>query len=194
MRVLVVDTETTGLPYYDNGIRKYPSIVQWSFVVFDTISEEVIYEYDYIIKALDPISPESISIHGITEDMSHKGSDFTEIYPTFMICVQMCEMIIGHNIDFDLNVMKEECQRLQCDFIIPPQIYCTMKSSRDLCCIKRQGYMSYKYPKLVELYEFLFYETPSGLHNSMKDVWVCLRCFCKLKYNKNIEYLRDKCL
>ena len=193
MRILVVDTETTGLPYYENAIRIFPSIVQWSFVVFDTETETLIHEHDYIIKALDIISPESAFIHGITPEINERqGIDFKEIYPKFIECVQSSDMIVGHNIDFDLNVIQSVCRRTCHEFIIPPIIYCTMKSSRQLCCIKRNGYL--KYPKLIELYEFLFNETPVGLHNSMKDVWVCLRCFCMLKYQKNIEYLRDKCM
>ena len=40
MRVLVVDTETTGLPYFKDGYQVWPSIVQWSFVVFDTYLAE----------------------------------------------------------------------------------------------------------------------------------------------------------
>ena len=194
MKVLVVDTETTGLPYYLDGKRKYPSIVQWSFVVFDMETETVLREHDYIIKALDPIPPETTAIHGITEEMSQSGFDFRDVYPTYIECVEISNVIIGHNIDFDMNVMKHQCSRLYLEFQHPNEIFCTAKSSTNICCIERIGKRGkyFKYPKLIELYEFLFNETPTGLHNSMKDVWVCLRCYCQLK-QKNIEFLKYKC-
>jgi hypothetical protein len=40
-----------------------------------------------------------------------------------------------------------------------------------------------KWPKLVELYFALFDENPDGLHNSMMDVLVCLRCYLKMRHN-----------
>jgi DNA polymerase-3 subunit epsilon len=187
MRVLVVDTETTGLPYFKDGHQVWPSIVQWSFVVFDTDTDKVLQQHDFIIKSLDPISAESISIHGIHPEMNAKlGFDFKDIHAIFEVCVDQSIMIIGHNIDFDIHVIRYECQRLGCIFRIPPAVYCTMKASKNICCIPRHGY--YKNPKLIETYEFLFNETPKGLHNSMQDVWACLRCFCMLMYEKNIVF------
>lgn len=39
-----------------------------------------------------------------------------------------------------------------------------------------------KWPKLSELYFALFNENPDGLHNSMMDVLVCLRCYLKMRH------------
>jgi hypothetical protein len=43
-----------------------------------------------------------------------------------------------------------------------------------------------KFPKLIELYEKLFQVRPNNLHNSLNYVIVCLRCFMKLKYDRDI--------
>ena len=43
-----------------------------------------------------------------------------------------------------------------------------------------------KWPRLVELYESLFQEKPSGLHNSMVDVLVCLRCYVKMRHGYDV--------
>jgi DNA polymerase III epsilon subunit-like protein len=40
-----------------------------------------------------------------------------------------------------------------------------------------------KWPKLSELYFALFDENPDGLHNSMMDVLVCLRCYLKMRHS-----------
>jgi hypothetical protein len=39
-----------------------------------------------------------------------------------------------------------------------------------------------KWPKLSELYFAMFHENPDGLHNSMMDVLVCLRCYLKMRH------------
>jgi hypothetical protein len=60
-----------------------------------------------------------------------------------------------------------------------------MQESIDLCAIeatnRRGKYI--KFPKLSELHYKLFNYIPENLHNSLNDVLVCLRCYCKL-HNK----------
>ena len=46
-----------------------------------------------------------------------------------------------------------------------------------------------KYPKLMELHKHLFNTIPDGLHNSMVDVLVCLRCYGKIKHNVDFNEL-----
>ena len=68
-------------------------------------------------------------------------------------------------------------------------IYCTMKESIDLCniqMISKFGKEYKKFPKLSELHEKLFGIIPKNLHNSLIDILITLRCFMKLKYNRDI--------
>ena len=78
-----------------------------------------------------------------------------------------------------------------------------MKESINLCAIemenKRGKYM--KFPKLSELHFKLFDIIPNNLHNSLNDVLVCLRCYCKLHNNIDIldnsvelKYIYEKLL
>ena len=65
-----------------------------------------------------------------------------------------------------------------------------MKNSKDICKIEkvnRFGNIYYKYPKLIELYKHYFETEPDGLHNSMIDVLVTLRCFGMMMFNKDFE-------
>ena len=64
MKVLVFDTETTGLPDrfnipYQHSSR-WPHIVQFSFILYDLENNKVINESDFIINVPDDvnISPE----------------------------------------------------------------------------------------------------------------------------------------
>ena len=55
--------------------------------------------------------------------------------------------------------------------------YCTMKKS-----IKKFK----KYVKLEYLHKQLFNQELRNLHNSLNDVYVCLRCFIKIYFNKDM--------
>ena len=73
-------------------------------------------------------------------------------------------------------------------------VCCTMKLAKDLCQIKaisKLGNEYLKFPKLIELHEKLFTEKPKNLHNSLNDIMVTLRCFCKLAYEVDL-YDRSK--
>ena len=47
--------------------------------------------------------------------------------------------------------------------------------------------MYLKYPKLSELHAKLFTEDVKGLHNSLIDVFVCLRCYYYLEYKVDLK-------
>jgi DNA polymerase III subunit epsilon len=202
MKILVFDTETTGLPTERNAsiisTSKWPYIVQLSYILYDTDEHMVIDYSDNIIKLPEnvQISPESENIHKITKEISQtKGIDIKQELIYFNKALLEADIIVGHNISFDKRVIMVECIRnkIEQNFTLnnkrKPE-YCTMKNSTNICKIITQnanGEEYYKYPKLVELYKYLFNEEPAGLHNSMVDVLVCLRCYGKIK--NNIDYL-----
>ncbi len=79
MRVLVFDTETTGLPkskiINPDTLNLWPYIVQFSYVIYDTILNDIVETCDSIVKLQDGITiPEdSTKIHGITDEISKKN-------------------------------------------------------------------------------------------------------------------------
>ena len=209
MRVLIFDTETTGLPkskILDGGnLHLWPYVVQFSYVILDTISNEIIKVKDNIVKIPSNIiiPEESFKIHGITSEMTqHTGVSIELIMDEFFADILNIELMVAHNLNFDLNMIKCELLRLIKDndnmtkynsyfyeIINCKKLYCTMQESIDICNIEakfKNGNKYIKFPKLVELYEKLFKITPAKLHNSLNDVAVCIRCFMKLKYDVDI--------
>jgi len=177
MRLLVFDTETTNKPpsikLLPETVDYWPFIVQWSFLLFDTDTYKYT-EYDYVIQCKVPI--ENDHIHGITTSMNHQiGYSFSSIYPIFDECMKQADLLIGHNIDFDINMIQAECFRNNISFMCTKPTYCTMKTTTHICALPKM-----KWPTLKELHFHLFQETPSNLHNSMIDVWTCARCYLKI--------------
>ena len=202
MKILVFDTETTGLPFPKNPLiidtQAWPYIVQFSYLFFDISENKILHIQDDIIRIPEeiPISQESINIHGITKERTlTEGIDIKDALNTFNIYLKNADIIIGHNINFDTRILRVEYIRNQMphNFIINNRRkveYCTMLNSINICKIPfanpKKAYSDYKYPKLSELYYHLFKEKANNLHNSMADVFICFRAYCALAHNIDV--------
>jgi len=212
MFVLVFDTETTGLPkskvINESTINSWPYIVQLSYMIYDTESNKIIKISDNIVKIPENVelTKESIAIHGIDKNkINEKGKPMVEILQEFLTDIESIDLIIAHNIDFDINMIIVELYRSAMDIKnshikeinLPVTVqlqymnrYCTMKNSMELCNIKKlsktTGNEYVKFPTLTETYDKLFNVKPNNMHNSLNDIYACFRCFYKLKYKKDI--------
>jgi DNA polymerase III epsilon subunit-like protein len=160
------DTETTGLPRCRDQAYKNPG--NWPHIVsIAWIIPGVKKEY-YIIKPQWEIPQESVRIHGITYEHALKeGSDLKEVLDKFWSDLGS-RPLIAHNLDFDLNVLvNAELWDLKRQYPPIKKTYCTMELTKNI--LKIPGQYGYKFPKLSELYEFIFKKKPEGLHNSLKD-------------------------
>jgi DNA polymerase III epsilon subunit-like protein len=202
MRVLVFDTETTGLPTNNYEAQRgrwynyWGHIVQLSWVLYDTDTNNILQKEDKIIKLPESIElpQESVNIHGITREiMANVGIEITDALSLFRNSLQLCNVIVGHNIDFDINMVRAEMIRsgaIDYFLMLNVPIVCTMKSNRKFCKIlttsKRTGRKYYKYPKLMELHEKIYGCVPANLHNALVDVIVCLRCYMKREFDVEV--------
>lgn len=182
---LVFDTETTGLPKYStltkNNYNDWPYPVQISWI------DEKNKEYSFTIKPDDYTIPEeSIKIHGITNEIANQtGFDIKDVLLEFKKSCENVQFLVAHNATFDINIITATCYRYKIDtsFLKNKTIICTMKSTTNLCKLPfSNNSVRYKYPKLEELYMFLFNKKPDGtLHNSLDDSRITLLCFKKLQ-------------
>jgi DNA polymerase III epsilon subunit-like protein len=163
------------------------------------------------------ISDGSIELHGITKEISqNKGKNINELIDVFCNHLKSVDVLVGHNIEFDIKMLKVELLRFIYSNTISDEksikyknnlydlsnfenIYCTMQKSIDLCGIKKQdkfGKEYNKYPKLIELHQKLFNTSPDNLHNAFNDILITLRCYIKMNYDvdllKNCEKFIEK--
>ncbi len=199
MKILIFDTETTGLPNWHikgpKWYKSWPYIVQLSWILYN-IDDNTYKKGDYIIKLplKVTIPEESIKIHGITNEiMNTKGVNFMKALSSFLIHLQEADFIIAHNLDFDKKMMLAEFERrnmVNHFNLIKGIDYCTMRNSEKLCGLTKinpvSGLRRSKFPRLYELHYFLFKEILINLHNSYNDVLACLRCYYKLIYDEDI--------
>ena len=215
MRILVFDTETTGLPktkiISPDTLKDWPHIVQFSFVIYDDTINKIVETKDYIIRVPDSVTidNDSIKFHGITNEISKtKGTKIEVVMHDFFYYLNFVDKIVGHNVEFDINMVRVELLRIihlnlnnvreeairdhkfNLHYLTNVKnIHCTLQDSIELCAIKavnKSGKEYMKYPKLEELHYKLFEMKPNNLHNSLNDILVTLRCFIKMNNDKDL--------
>lgn len=197
MKLLIFDTETTGLPKSrkpsKEGPNNWPHIVSISWVILNSTTNKVEKEVSHIVKPKDWVIPEdSVRIHGITQEKAEKeGESLARVLGEFL--AEPYDMIVAHNMEFDYNVL-DNAIRWDLDMafteIKKPKI-CTMELSRDICNL-RNLFGKPKVPKLKELYTHAFGSPPneSELHNSLYDTKVLTKIiqeFKPLRVKMNLE-------
>jgi len=181
---LFFDTETIGLPRnYKAPVTdsdNWPRLIQLSWIVTDTDGKSIS-EKNALIRPNGFKIPLDVSkLTGITTEKAlNEGFDITEVLMEFLSDFEKVNTIVGHNIDFDLNIVRAEFYRLKIkeNLEAKPSV-CTMKSSTDFC--KLPGYYGYRFPKLQVLYKKLFGEEFNNAHNAASDVAATRRCFFEL--------------
>ena len=200
MIALVYDTETTGLPkkrcasLKDDG--NWPHIVQMSWLLCNIETGEILAVKDYIVRLAEHLSIPSAAtnIHGITNEiMREKGVSIKKVLKDFDKDMKQAQYLVAHNLNFDKTITRVEMYRsgLPNSYKINNIIeVCTMIDGAQICNIVKMNKWNKKLetkpPKLIELYQILFKETPKNLHNSLIDVFVCFRCFYKMIQGKDI--------
>ena len=207
--ILVFDTETTGLIQKNAPLEEFPYITQFSFMVYDVQNELIRSSFNTYIKLPhNVIISEFVSqLTGVTNEICDKqGIPITEALGIFYHTMNVCDCVVGHNIEFDIQMVNNEIVRNLHSLKQFPDIKnmfdkyrlmklgiqtdCTMRMTVESCSLYRTTENNKKYkkfPKLVETYYHLFNETPENLHNSMVDTLVCLRCYLKIKFNIIID-------
>lgn len=190
-RKLFFDCETTGLPenmkapFTDTD--NWPRIVQLSWIIQNEDNGHYSHaaEFDFIVQPVDHIiPPEATKVHGISQaDAEKLGMPLSYVLALFANSVTISDLIIAHNINFDLPIVMCEMYRKNMNYsILTKDSYCTMLDSTSL--LKLPGKRGHKWPRLQELYYYLFNKEFDGAHNSLNDVRALKRCYyklCKLK-------------
>jgi len=183
-KYLVFDTETTNviknMHAHPSCGPAYPHIVQLAWKIQDESGWMV---RNHIVKPDGFVIPdESVEFHGITQEIAESmGSPMKEILEEFRKDVESVDYLVAHNAEFDARMVASECYRYGIpDFLLGKTMYCTMKSTTQIC--KLPGQYGYKYPQLKELYFHLFRKQPTGkLHDASVDIEVTDKCWRKLQ-------------
>lgn len=193
--ILFFDTETTGLPKNwkapISDIQNWPRLVQLAYQIFDEKGTKI-KEKDIIIYPDGfSIPDDSYEIHRISNEKAISiGKPIIEVLKEFIEEINFVDVIVGHNLEYDLNIIGCELIRanLQSPLNSKTKI-CTMKSSTNFCAI--DGPYGYKWPSLAELHLKLFNSTFEEAHNALIDINITSKCFWELEKLKVISIIKD---
>lgn len=187
-KVVIFDTETNGLPrnWKKDGLKEpnnWPDIVSICWKLY--IDGRHLWTESYIIKPDGwTISPDSTAIHGISHAHAEQvGRPLNEVLEKFKADIKDCWRLVAHNLNFDSNVVQSAFKwRLgndPADWWPFEAHFCTMlKSMDELKIPNTNGYGSYKWPKLDELWAATFNEAvPANAHSADRDVEVLQKIY-----------------
>jgi DNA polymerase III epsilon subunit-like protein len=175
---LILDTETTGATPQDR-------IVSICWALYDSDGEEIKISHHIIYPDDFEIPDDAADIHGITTEVAKtRGIPLEDALNVLRDDIEGFEpmLYVGHNVSFDRPIVLNEFRRtgLRENLSAIPT-YCTMKSSTNVCCIPHHNRGGYKWPKLSELFEHLFYESHDSAHDAEADVRATAKCFFELR-------------
>lgn len=183
---LIFDTETTGLPKSWNAplndFDNWPRLVQLAWQIHDT-NGDLVEAKNYIVKPEGFLIPRGAEkIHGISTELANKeGLLVSEVLAIFLESLEKVQIIVGHNIEFDNNIVGSELLRAGIEnVIIDKKSVDTKLESVNYCALPGGKGGNFKWPTLEELYDKLFETKFSAAHNAMADVQATARCFFEL--------------
>lgn len=194
-RILVFDTETTGVDASNDFI------LSLSWQVLDNKLQKIDEQTRYFKNPL----PESaikgaLRVNGLTNKVLKElgTTDKRKALAEFIGVAKSCELLVGHNVWFDITVVSSECKREGLDFGDNFLPFDTMKDMRTFCLYYHKPRMR-KWPKLIELTQMLGIDTSDiNWHQSSSDVEATVRCLREIvakgyalsPWNRLIKYDR----
>ena len=183
MRAFVFDTETTGFPIREGTMDQQPYIVQFAGILGEASRENGFVEIERINLLIKPrisIPFSASQIHGIYDRDVENAPYIEEVIDQILKFLNTSDAIVGHNVEFDEEIVRIQLQRLgrKGDYQ-PMKTICTMRTTTDYCQLQGRGF-SFKPPKLNELYKFLFGDWFEGAHDAMVDVEATAKAFSEL--------------
>lgn len=196
---IVFDTETTGLPIMCHGhiidVEKklsnydHARLLQLSWAVYD-IDGKLIKVEDHYVKPIG-YRVGATEIHGITQEIADAGEQYEDVVKLFYNDFITVEHMFGHNVAFDINIMKSEMIRHKQEKYIKSfdkvNFHCTATIGKDIMDLKRRNGTP-RYPKQKELFKHVVGRDMCNAHNSKYDVLNLGEIVSRLVANGTIDF------
>lgn len=171
--IIIVDTETTGLLAPNPAKIEVQPYITELYAVRLSPEFDFVDELDIMFKPPIPISEEITKITGITQADVDQHEPFISGYDKLYELFHGCKVVVGHNIEFDLSMIRHELFRydLEYKFGWPKKHICTVESS---------FHYKNKRLRLQQLYQHLFGRDFVGAHRAKSDVEATGKCFIEM--------------
>ena len=191
---LIFDTETTGIPHNKTApitdLDNWPRLIQLAWQLHDA-QGRLMAHHNYIVKpdGFD-IPYKAEQVHGVsTKRALEEGHDLIHVLGLFIQDLTKTNRLVGHNIEFDINIIGAEFIRKQ---LAPEQFLNIEKldtgiASTEFCNLSGGIGGRLKMPRLLELHQKLFNKGFGDAHDAAYDVAATARCYFGLIKNKVVK-------
>jgi len=191
---LIFDTETTGIPHNKTApitdLDNWPRLVQLAWQLHDGRGK-LLSQHSYIIKPEGFDIPfKAEQVHGIsTQRAMQEGHDLKKILGLLEKDLANTQVLVGHNIEFDINIIGAELIRssLPTENFLALQKVDTGLVSIEFCQLQGGIGGRLKMPRLNELHEKLFGKKFDDAHDASYDVAATARSFFGLIHKKVVK-------
>jgi DNA polymerase III epsilon subunit-like protein len=176
MKVMIFDTETTGL-IKNNAMRldKQPYIVElFSLTIEDNNPDsfEEVGRWESLFSQATPLPEDTVKITGINDKMLEGAPRFYEKKLDLRKYIESHDIVVGHNLTYDMAMVNNEMKRYDEFIRWPDQRICTVEQTEHF-----KGYRL----SLTALHEYLFGEPFKDAHRAETDVRALTRCYIELR-------------
>ncbi len=181
--LFLFDIETDGLIVNDN----YPKIVQISWIIMDY--NGVVYKKNTeLVNSNFNLKSKAFEINKLSPEIIKQiGRNPFDVYSEITYDLNHCSVLCAHNLDFDISVLKNEFKESNIQFDFDKlEKFCTLKWGHQKA--KSETKPNPKFPKLTEVYRFLFNHEINQLHNSQSDVTTLAKCVKEILYTNQLIY------
>lgn len=125
LKALVVDTETTGLPFYraDPKDDKQPWPVQIGAVLMDLAHDKFSHTMNTLVVPPEGafFHPKAVATHGLSEEMVRaNGRDPVEVMLELRDMAREADVVAAYNLKFDEFIIRSCSERVHPDFEVDP--------------------------------------------------------------------------
>lgn len=185
---LFFDTECSNLPEWKlpSDDPRQPHLLQFAAILAHEDGTEV-ETFSTLVKPYPGciIGEEAFKAHGITiRKATDEGMDGSETTDRFFGMLSRATKVIGHNVTFDLRIMRIHTTRSHgVKWDCPLPYVCTMRSAAPIINLPptpkmiAAGFNKPKAPNLGECMKHFFNEDLEGAHDALVDVRACKRVF-----------------
>lgn len=148
MNYIFLDTETSGLDWEEDRI------CQLSYMITDSDLNILGVKNFYFY--LESVDRGASRVHGLTPDVLRELSS-GKVFRDFANEIQKDlkdSTVVCHNIEFDLNFLEQEFERIGVNDELYEDCFCTMQAYTNILKLPH-SYYHYKYPKLEEVVYYL---------------------------------------
>lgn len=160
---VLVDIETTGLSPKENDIIEIGAI--------KVRQNEIIEKYESLIKIDYKLNPFITRLTGITNEMLKEGKEVEEVLEEF-IDFAGSDIIMGHNVNFDINFIYDKCEKYL-DTYLKNDFIDTMRIAKKLL----PDSPNYKLGTLAERFDVSY----KNAHRGLTDVEITFDVYNRLR-------------